>query len=81
MEGKKIPKTHIVSNENSETHLVAKGAGWEPHTHIINCKRIVLAQKSVGVEIDVTEAMKNIKNIVVNGVEFRRADDEQREAD
>lgn len=39
---------------------------------IINCKQILLRQESIGVEIEVTETMKRVNTIIVNGVEFER---------
>jgi hypothetical protein len=39
---------------------------------VIDFKKIIFTQESIGVEIEVTEAFKRINTIIVNGVEFRK---------
>lgn len=80
-----MKETEIVVQKTTygEAHLAIGDGIPRPLTTVINCKKIILAQESIGVEIDVSESFERIDTIVVNGVEYRKvgADNEQRKAD
>ena len=68
---------YVHKNSSIETRFAVRDSGLKPLTTVINCKTIILAQDSIGVEIEITEAFKRTNTIIVNGVEFeRRANDE-----
>ena len=61
---------HIEKNTLGETHFAIGSGIPYPLTTVINCKKIILAQESIGIEIDVSEKFKRVNSIIVNGVEF-----------
>lgn len=43
----------------------------KPNTIVINCEKIIIAQKSVGIEIEATRnILDKADTIIVNGIEF-----------
>lgn len=61
---------HVEKNERFRTVFAMGSDGPKPLTTVINCKSIYLAQESIGIDIEVTEAFKRTNTISVNGVEF-----------
>lgn len=45
----------------------------QPNTLHIDCECIILAQKSIDLEIDITHALENTDTIIVNGIKFTRS--------
>jgi hypothetical protein len=39
---------------------------------VINCKKITLEQKSLGITVDISESIENIDTVEINGVKFVR---------
>lgn len=47
-------------------------ATFQPRSIVIGCDKIVLAQNSIGIDIDVTLSLEHFDTIIINGVEFTR---------
>jgi hypothetical protein len=39
---------------------------------VINCKKITLEQKSLGITVDISESLENVDTVEINGVKFVR---------
>lgn len=39
---------------------------------VINCKKISLEQRSLGIVIDISESIENIDTVEINGIKFTR---------
>lgn len=46
----------------------------QPSTVIIGCKRILICEKTLDIEIDISNSIKKIDKIIVNGMEFIRTE-------
>ena len=65
-------KIHIEKNTLGENHFAISDGIPRPLTVEINCKKIILKQESIGVEVDVSENFKKVNTIIANGVEFKK---------
>jgi hypothetical protein len=43
-----------------------------PKSLVINCDKITLEQKSLGITVDISESIDNIDTVEINGVKFVR---------
>jgi hypothetical protein len=69
-------------NENmfkEESKLYTKGSAFavgsaEPSSKslVINCEKITLEQRSLGIVIDISESIENIDTVEINGIKFTR---------
>lgn len=69
---KQIEETVVQKTTYGEAHLAIGDGIPRPLTTVINCKKIIIAQKSIGVEIDVSENFERTDTIIVNGVEYHK---------
>ena len=72
-------KIHIEQNALGETHFAIGNGIPKTFTTVINCKKIILSQESIGVEINATEALEKTNTIIVNGVEFQKKSEDSDE--
>ena len=60
-----------------KTKYVADGSGLKPNTLVLNCEEIILAQKSIGFEIDIQDKLDYIDIVIINGIEFVKKTDKE----
>jgi hypothetical protein len=69
---KQNEETVVQKTTYGEAHLAIGDGIPRQLTAVINCKKIILAQESIGIEINVSESIERIDTIIVNGVEYRK---------
>lgn len=62
--------------ELTKTESVPNGPIWKKFSELtsinICCKQIILSQQSMGIDIDITNILDNLDEIIVNGIKFKR---------
>ena len=56
----------------TETDFTINTTDPNSNSIVISCERIILAQKSIGIELDISKNMETIEVIEINGIKFRR---------
>lgn len=56
----------------TETDFTINTTDPNSNSIVISCERISLAQKSIGIELDISKNMETVEVIEINGIKFRR---------